>query len=180
MGIVTNGILRNRMFALATIAGAIAFFVYDLVYDALYEDAFPSYHFFIELLVFFAVSAVLLIGISDVLRLRRRLSREEQRNDMFSRALAQSIDLQMDEWKMTPSEKEVAWFIIKGYRFSEIARARGVKATTSRLQATSIYAKAGVSGRSEFVAEIIQSLMESIPEETRSRDMNSATEHERN
>ena len=180
MGIATNETWRKRMFALAIIAGAIVFFVYDLVYDALLEDAFPSYHFFIELLVFIAVSAVLLIGIRDSLRLRSRLSREEQRNDMFSRALAQSIDLQLDEWNMTPSEKEVAWFIIKGYRFSEIAHARGVKATTSRLQATSIYAKAGVSGRSEFVAEIIQSLMESIPEETRSRDMKSATEHERN
>ncbi len=178
MGMITKGILRNRMFALATIAGAIAFFVYDLVYDALFEDAFPSYHFFIELLVFIAVSAALLIGISDLVRLRSRLSREEQRNDMFSRALAQSIDLQMDEWKMTPSEKEVAWFIIKGYRFSEIAHARGVKATTSRLQATSIYAKAGVSGRSEFVAEIIQALMESIPEDNRSKDMTSPTEPE--
>lgn len=175
---IAQGVLRNRAFALAVIAGAIVFFVYDLVYDALFEDAFPSYHFFIELLVFIGVSAVLLIGIRDLLRLRTRLSREVRRNDMFSRALATSIDMQMDEWEMTPSEKEVAWLIIKGYRFSEIAQARGVKATTSRLQATSVYAKAGVSGRSEFVAEIIQSLMESVPEESRSKDMAARTEPE--
>ncbi len=97
---------------------------------------------------------------------------------MFSRALAESIDVQLDEWQMTPSEKDVAWFIIKGYRFSEIARLRGVKETTSRLQATSLYAKAGVSGRSEFVAEIIQSLLEALPEKTDTRGQTSQTKSE--
>ena len=178
MSIVANKKLRNRTFALVTIAGAIVFFVYDLVYDALLENEFPSYHFFIELFVFIGISAALLLGIHDLLRLRVRLSREEKRNDLFSRALAESIDMQLDEWQMTPSEKDVAWFIIKGFRFSEIAQVRGVKETTSRLQATSIYAKAGVSGRSEFVAEIIQSLLESLPEKAASRDRASKTETE--
>lgn len=178
MRIVANKKLRNRTFALVTIAAAIVFFVYDLIYDALLENEFPSFHFFIELLVFIGVSAALLLGMRDLLRLRMRLSREEKRNDLFSRALAESIDMQLEEWRMTPSEKDVAWFIIKGYRFSEIARVRGVKETTSRLQATSVYAKAGVSGRSEFVAEIIQSLLESLPEKTASRDMGSRTETE--
>ena len=68
---------------------------------------------------------------------------------------------------MTRSEKEVAWLIIKGHRFAEIARARGVKENTTRLQATAIYAKAGVSGRAEFVAEIIQSLLLLLPDEKR-------------
>ena len=170
MKILPRNIVRNRMFALAIIAGAIAFIVYDLAYDAFLEGEFPSFHFFIELLVFIGASAVLLIGIRDLLQLRRQLSREERRNDMYSRALAKSIDLQLDAWGMSPSERDVAWFIIKGYRFSEIARMRGVKETTSRLQATSVYAKAGVRGRSEFVAEIIQSLLERLPEDAGHRD----------
>ncbi len=56
---VSRKILRNRMFALAILAGAIVFFVYDLVYDAFLENEFPSYHFFIELLVFIGVSIAL-------------------------------------------------------------------------------------------------------------------------
>ena len=68
---------------------------------------------------------------------------------------------------MTNSEKDVAWLIIKGYRFAEIAEARGVKENTSRLQATAVYAKAGVSGRAEFVAEIIQSLLLLLPDAKR-------------
>ena len=72
----------------------------------------------------------------------------------------------MDEWRLTRSEKDVAWLIIKGYRFSEIAQTRGVKENTPRLQATSIYAKAGVSGRAEFVAEIFQPLLLSISQDS--------------
>ena len=68
---------------------------------------------------------------------------------------------------MTRSEKEVAWLIIKGYRFTEIADFRGVKENTTRLQATAIYAKAGVSGWAEFVAEVIQSLLHFVPVEKR-------------
>jgi len=64
---------------------------------------------------------------------------------------------------LTKGEKDIAWLVLKGYRFSEIARFRGVKESTPRLQATSIYAKAGVKGRAELVAEILQPLLVSIP-----------------
>ncbi len=163
MRIAYRKLLKNRMFALGTIAIAIVFFIYDLFVDAFIEHEYLTFHFIIELIVFICVSMALIIGIYDLLRLRARLAREEKRLDMFSRDLAESIDIEMDDWRMTPSEKDVAWFIIKGFRFSEIAQARGVKENTVRLQATSLYSKAGVSGRSEFVAEIIQSLLLSIP-----------------
>ena len=65
---------------------------------------------------------------------------------------------------MTRSEKDTAWLIIKGYRFSEIAEIRNVKESTARLQATSLYAKAGVSGRAEFVAEMFLPLLLSATE----------------
>ena len=110
-----------------------------------------------RLIVFLGVTIALLIGACDLGRLRTQVDREEKRNLVVSQGLADSIDAQMDEWRMTSSEKDVAWLIIKGYCFAEIAKARGVKENTSRLQATAIYAKAGVSGRAEFVAEIIQS-----------------------
>ena len=120
--------------------------------------------------MFVGVSMALVINLRDLRRLRVRLNREERRNRLLSMALAASIDERMDEWRMTRSEKDVAWFIIKGLRFSEIARLRGVKESTARLQATSLYAKAGVSGRAEFVAEILQPLLMSIPNDSPSRE----------
>ena len=157
-------VVLPRLFALMGIGGAILFFGYDLVVDALFEGEFGSPHFIIETCVFAAVSWALVVGVGDLSRLRLRLDREQRRNMLLSRALSESIDAQMSEWKLSRSEKHVAWLIIKGYRFSEIARLRGVKEATTRLQASALYAKAGVSGRAEFVAEIIQPLLSSAPE----------------
>ena len=156
--------LQRRLLALAALAIAILFFLYDLIVDIVIDDEFGTTHFIIEIIVFLGVTMALLLGARDLGRLRTRLDREEKRNKAVSQGLADSIDEQMDEWRMTGSEKDVAWLIIKGYRFAEIAEARGVKENTTRLQATAIYAKAGVSGRAEFVAEIIQSLLLLLPD----------------
>lgn len=156
--------VQRRLLALGALATAILFFLYDLIVDIVIDGEFGTLHFNIELIVFLGVTMALVIGARDLGRLRTRLDREEKRNLVVSQGLADSIDAQMDEWRMTSSEKDVAWLIIKGYRFAEIAEARGVKENTSRLQATAIYAKAGVSGRAEFVAEIIQSLLLLLPD----------------
>ena len=161
--------IRRRRLELVALAGAIVFFGYDLVVDVLFKGELGSPHFIIELIVFVGISVALGIGAHDLRSLRESLQREEERNRAFSGELAASIDEQMKEWRLTRSEKDVAWMIIKGYRFTEIAEARGVKESTCRLQATSLYAKAGVSGRAEFVAEIIQPLLMSIPNESSPR-----------
>lgn len=158
-------VIRRRRLELAVLAGAILFFGYDLVADVLFEGEFGSPHFIIELVVFVGISAVLIVGTRDLRSLRANLQRETERNKAICGELAENINKRMDEWRLSPSEKDVAWMIIKGYRFSEIAQARGVKDSTCRLQATSLYAKAGVSGRAEFVAEILQPLLLSIPDQ---------------
>ena len=163
MNTPSRSVVIQRILVLALLAGTIFFFVHDLLVDALFEGEFLSLHFILEFIVFLGVSVVLAVNARDLPRLRRRLRREERRNLLFSTALADSINDQMDEWRLTRSEKSVAWYIIKGYRFSEIAYMRGVKESTTRLQATSVYAKAGVSGRAEFVAEILQPLLLTIP-----------------
>ena len=162
-------LIRRRRLELAALAGAIVFFGYDLAADVLLEGEFGSLHFIIESIVFVGISVALVIGARDLRSLRESLRREAERNRAFSGELAAVIDDRMEEWRLTRSEKDVAWMIIKGYRFTEIADARGVKESTCRLQATSLYAKAGVSGRAEFVAEIIQPLLMSIPSESSPR-----------
>ena len=152
-----------RVQVLLMLAAAILFFAYDLLVDAIVKDEFLSSHFIIESIVFAGVSVVLVFSTLDLHRLRSRLRHEVKRNQLFSTVLADSIGDQMDEWRLTRSEKTVAWYIIKGYRFSEIANIRGVKESSTRLQATSVYAKAGVSGRAELVAEILQPLLLDVP-----------------
>ena len=160
----TKSNVKARIFALALLSAMILFFIYDLAVDALLEGEFATVHFVIEFIVFVGASMALVFSVRDLRRLRERLIWEERRNRGLSGALAEVIGEQMEEWGFTRSEKDVAWLILKGYRFAEIAELRGVKQTTPRLQATSVYAKAGVSGRAEFVAEILQPLLMTIPE----------------
>lgn len=156
---------RRRILALAMLALAMVFFAYDLVVDALFEGEFGSPHFVIETFVFAAVSWILVVNLRDLVGLRARLEQEQNRNRVLAGELAAGIEEQMDAWRLTRSEKEVAWLIIKGFRFAEIADLRGVKENTTRLQASALYAKAGVSGRAEFVAEIVHQLLMPITED---------------
>lgn len=141
------------------------FFLCDLAEDVFRKNEFGSPHFVIEAAVFAAVSWALLVSARELRDLHGRLAREKERNDLLSAALIERIETQMDRWGLTPSEKHVAWLIIKGFRFSEIARLRGVKESTTRLQAVSLYAKAEVSGRAEFVGEIIQPFLSPASED---------------
>ena len=105
---------------------------------------------------------MLAINLRDLAVLNVRLQREKVINKALAGEVAEGIQAQMDDWGLTPSERDVAWMLIKGYRFAEIAEQRRVKEGTVRLQATSLYAKAGVHGRAEFVAEIVQELLAPI------------------
>ena len=154
-----KAILKQSLPFFVGMFSCIVYFIYDIIHDLIYEDAFGTAHFTFELFAFIGLSIALVAGVRYVLIIRVRLYGEEQRNYAFAQNLVQILNQQMDEWKMTPTEQEIAWLIIKGYRFSEIAQLRGVKESTTRLQATSIYSKAGVNSRSELVAEIFHTLL---------------------
>jgi DNA-binding NarL/FixJ family response regulator len=64
------------------------------------------------------------------------------------------------EWKLSPSEQQVAVLLIKGLSFNEIASVRNTKEKTVRQQASSIYAKSGLSGRNNLSAWLIDALLE--------------------
>jgi DNA-binding CsgD family transcriptional regulator len=77
----------------------------------------------------------------------------------FIEGLSESIDEQLEKWELTPSEKEVAFMLIKGFSLREIATYRETAEKTTRAQATSIYSKAGLAGRSQLAAFFLEDLL---------------------
>ena len=59
----------------------------------------------------------------------------------------EAIDVQFNDWKLTPSEAEVALLMIKGLSTAEIAATRNTKEKTVRQQASTVYAKSELEGR---------------------------------
>lgn len=92
-------------------------------------------------------------------KLRGESSRWKESSRRFLDGLSKSINMQLDKWNLTKSEKEVAFLLIKGFSLKEIAGLRSTAEKTTRAQATSIYAKSGLSGRSQLSAFFLEDLL---------------------
>lgn len=124
-----------------------------------------------------SVAVIALIGVYFLIKgtftLRKSLKKERELSAMlteenshwkesskkFLDGLSKSIDTQLEKWQLTKSEKEVAFLLIKGFSLKEIAEYRSTAEKTTRAQATSIYAKSGVSGRSQLSAFFLEDLL---------------------
>lgn len=73
---------------------------------------------------------------------------------------SQAVAGQFNIWGFTKSEQEVAFLLLKGLSFKEIAEVRQTKEKTVRQQASSIYAKAEVDGRHTFCAWFMEDFIQ--------------------
>lgn len=90
-----------------------------------------------------------------------RAEAEEWRNKakVHIAGLSQEIDRQLDQWKLSASEKDVAFLLLKGLSLKEVADVRKTTEKTARAQSTAIYEKSGLSGRSELAAFFLEDLL---------------------
>lgn len=107
----------------------------------------------IALLLGAGFGAVLLI------RSQRRSARAEARLRLASGAFADVVEEHFQNWGLTPAERDVALFAIKGMSLQEIATLRSTSEGTVKAQTNAIYRKAGVSGRPQLLSLFIDDLM---------------------
>ena len=69
------------------------------------------------------------------------------------------IQWQFSEWKLSPSEKEVALLILKGLSLKDIASCRSTHEKTVRKQASAIYEKSKLGGRHELSAWFFEDML---------------------
>ncbi len=75
------------------------------------------------------------------------------------RGLSSAIDTQLESWKLTGAEKEIALLLLKGLSHKEIAAVRQVSEATVRQQSRAVYRKAGLSGRHDLAAFFLEDLL---------------------
>lgn len=73
--------------------------------------------------------------------------------------LSKAISTQLDDWKLSASEKEIAFMLLKGLSLREIALIRGTNEKTTRAQAISIYQKSNLNGRADLAAFFLEDLL---------------------
>ena len=94
--------------------------------------------------------------------LRRTMARNvvvEDQLRLASGAFMEVLEERFTTWALTPAERDVALFAIKGMSTQEIAALREVSEGTVKAQTNAIYRKAGVSGRTQLLSLFIDDLM---------------------
>ena len=86
-------------------------------------------------------------------------NKAQERLRRASGAFLDLLEERFTEWGLTPAERDVALFAIKGMSIQEIARMRDTSEGTVKAQTNAIYRKAGVSGRSQLLSLFIDDLM---------------------
>lgn len=163
---------QNERFVTAGILCVVAVLVgFDVYTD--FREGVVLWHVLTE----GAIGTLALAGVFYLLHgtvtLRHRLEREIEDFSAFKReadawradsrkyidGLAKAIDQQLSKWNLTVAEKEVAFLLLKGLSLKDVAEVRSTTEKTARVQSMAIYAKAGISGRSELSAFFLEDLL---------------------
>jgi DNA-binding CsgD family transcriptional regulator len=139
------------------------FFVSEILASVLGIPYQPLDWAYVELIEIGAAVGLILGVILGALALResfRRTRRAEEGLRRASTAFMEVLEERFADWGLTPAERDVALFAIKGMSTQEIATLRSTSEGTVKAQTNAIYRKAGVSGRPQLLSLFIEDLME--------------------
>ncbi len=141
------------------------FFLFKLLSDVLLWRA-PFIPWEIQELLEVGASISLLLGVATslvlTLRSARRMRRIEGQLSAASGHFQQHLDRQFAEWALTPTERQVAVMVVKGFSNAEIARFRKTTESTIKSQLSSVFRKAQLNTRQQLVSCVIEDLVSAL------------------
>ena len=138
------------------------FFVADIAssYVTLWTTPLPwELREYLEILAATGLTLGVGFGLWTLRRTLRERNLAQERLRRASGAFMNLLEERFSEWGLTPAEKDVALFAIKGLATPEIATLRATSEGTVKAQTNAIYRKAGVTGRSQLLSLFIEDLM---------------------
>lgn len=150
--------------ALVMVQGLCAlFFVSDIAATVLGLRSRPISWQLRELMEIGAAVGLVLGVVLGWIAYRRSLQRVQQAEEslrLLQSTFKDHLEDRFCAWGLTPAERDVALFTLKGMSLSEIAALRQTSDGTVKAQSNAIYRKAGVSGRTQLLSLFIEDLME--------------------
>ncbi len=139
-----------------------SFFIYDILVTLLQLPVAPISWAIYELIEIGAALGLIFGVIFSTIALRKSLrdaARMKSKMRAASGAFMELLEDSFDDWGLTPAERDVALFAIKGMTTTEIAQLRATSEGTVKAQTNAIYRKAGVSSRPQLLGVFIDDLM---------------------
>lgn len=115
---------------------------------------------YLEIAAAFGLIIGLVLGGLALRRAVRQRNVAQARMQRASGAFMDLLAARLEEWGLTPAEKDVALFAIKGLSTADIAVLRATSEGTVKAQTNAIYRKAGVTGRPQLLSLFIDDLMQ--------------------
>jgi DNA-binding NarL/FixJ family response regulator len=110
-----------------------------------------------------AVILALILGAAASARLgvlaQKEIARAQSAHALTAGQFTREVEKHFAQFSLTPAETEIAWFLIKGMSIADIAALRGTREGTIRAQATVIYRKSGVKGKTQFLSQVVEDLL---------------------
>ena len=113
----------------------------------------------LEIAAAFGLITGAVLGGLAMKRVVRDRNTAQERLRRASGAFMDLLEERFAEWSLTPAERDVALFAIKGMSTAEISVLRTTSEGTVKAQTNAIYRKAGVTGRSQLLSLFIDDLM---------------------
>lgn len=138
-----------------------AFFLWDVIADIQFlgTSARTDLHVLVELMAALALASAIAVEIRFLLAVLARNAHLENQVQVAAGAFHDIMLAHFDDWGLTPSERDVALFAVKGMSIAEIARLRGSADGTIKSQLNAVYRKAGVSGRGALLGLLVDELV---------------------
>lgn len=152
---------RATTLAVIIIAQALCalFFLSDVIADFAEGGHLDSVHLVAETIVTVALTVGVIYLMLELRQLLVRMDHMEIGLRAARGEMVEVIRVFFDRWKLSPAERDVALFLIKGLDNGAIASLRGTAKGTIRAQSTAIYAKAGVVNRAQLVSVFLEELL---------------------
>jgi DNA-binding CsgD family transcriptional regulator len=144
---------------LSTSLALISFFFFDVIID-LIEHETKTMHFYLEVLFVFAMIFLFIFQIREFKVLRGEIASTNEKLLILKKGTTELINSQINLLKFTAAETDIAWLLIKGTSYKDIAKFRNVSERTVNQQVTGIFKKSNVRNRHEFITSFIEDLME--------------------
>ncbi len=162
---------KERGVVISVLVGVLILVIFDLTTDS--QKGAEWWHLCFEgTIAFVAALGILLLvrtsfSLKNSLALEKRRSHEwraesekwKPQSKKYLKGLSEAIDHQMTLWGLTHAEREVAFLLLKGLSYKEIAEIRKTSERTTRAQSISVYAKSNLNGRSELAAFFLEDLL---------------------
>lgn len=138
---------------------AAVFFLGDVFADVRIDGRLGGLHMWLELLAAISLVCGVVVLTVELRRVIGRMTTLETSVRAARGEMAAVIDAFFAEWRLTPSERDVALMVLKGIENEAIARMRGTAPGTVRAQCTAIYTKAEVDGRAQLLSVFLEELL---------------------